>query len=104
MKNLGFLVIFTAIVLLFSCGKSDDALAPELSSAFASDKAFSASASSSSSNSTSGGNAIAEGVVDQTNLEFLIERIHRLSFIILIFSQIKYCSFLTNFGIKRIGF
>lgn len=67
MKNLGLLFFFSMLLLFLSCGKSDEALAPTLSSAFSADESFSSSASSSSSssNSTSGGNATAEGVVDQ---------------------------------------
>lgn len=60
MKNLGFLLFFSAI-LLFSCGKSDEALAPLLTA----DGAFGASSSSSSSPSASNGNAKADEVVDQ---------------------------------------
>jgi len=65
MKNLGFLLFFSVMLLLVSCGKSDETLAPTLSSAFSADEAFTSSAASSTSTSTSGGNATSGGVIDQ---------------------------------------
>ena len=64
MKNLGFLFLLVAILAIWSCGKSEDSLAPTLSSGD-DIAAFGSTADATSSTSSSGGNAKADEVIDQ---------------------------------------